>query len=99
VEPPPPRRQILNIAYKSGVRGRVGLLQPEFDALLARANAIVDADARREVMAEIEALMQADGVLISPTGARFTATQPKPCTGREQNPTIDHHHYKWWIAA
>jgi peptide/nickel transport system substrate-binding protein len=46
--------QILNLAYRSGVAwNESGFANPEFDALLDQANGIQDADARREVMAEL----------------------------------------------
>jgi peptide/nickel transport system substrate-binding protein len=39
---------------------RVGYSNPEFDALLDQANGIQDADARREVMAQLQTIMQGD---------------------------------------
>lgn len=92
--------QILNLAYKSGVPwNEAAYSNPEFDALLAQANSIVDADARREVMAGIEGLMQADGVLIQPYWRSLYRHTTENVRGADQNPTIEHHHYKWWIAA
>ena len=59
--------QILNLAYRSGVAwNEAAYSNPEFDALLDEANGIADADARRVVMAKLQALMQEDGVLIQP---------------------------------
>jgi peptide/nickel transport system substrate-binding protein len=58
---------VLNLAYRSGVAwNEFGYANPEFDALLDRANGILDADARREVMAEIEAMLQEDAVTLQP---------------------------------
>ncbi|GIT91969.1 diguanylate cyclase [Jannaschia pagri] len=59
--------QVLGLAYKSGVAwNEFGWSNPEFDALLAEANAIADADARREVMAKIQAIVIEEGVTIQP---------------------------------
>ena len=59
--------QVLAIAYRSGEDwNETGYANPAFDALVNRAMAILDADARREVMAEIQAMMQADGVVMQP---------------------------------
>ncbi len=55
---------VLNLAYKTGVPwNETAYSNPEFDALLAQANGIQDADARREVMAQIEQIMQDDAVI------------------------------------
>ena len=59
--------QVLGLAYKSGVAwNESGFANAEFDALLAEANSIADADARREVMAKIQAIMIEEGVTIQP---------------------------------
>jgi peptide/nickel transport system substrate-binding protein len=43
-----------------------GYSNPEFDALLAEASSIADADARREVMGRIQRMLVEDGVTIQP---------------------------------
>ena len=59
--------QVLGLAYKSGEAwNESGFANEEFDALLAEANAISDADARREVMAKLQAIMSDEGVTIQP---------------------------------
>jgi peptide/nickel transport system substrate-binding protein len=59
--------QILGLAYRSGEAwNESGFANPEFDALLAQANAIADADARREVMAQLQQIMTDEGVTIQP---------------------------------
>ena len=55
---------VLNLAYKSGVPwNETGFSNAEFDELLAQANGIQDADARREVMARIQQIMQDEAVI------------------------------------
>jgi peptide/nickel transport system substrate-binding protein len=59
--------QTLQLAYKSGVAwNEFAYSNPEFDALLAEASSIADADARREVMGRIQAIIVEDGVTIQP---------------------------------
>ena len=59
--------QILALAYRSGEAwNESGFANEEFDALLAEANAIADADKRREVMAKLQAIMVEEGVTIQP---------------------------------
>lgn len=59
--------QVLALAYTSGAAwNEAGFASAEFDALLAQANSIADADARREVMAKLQAIMIDEGVTIQP---------------------------------
>lgn len=59
--------QVLGLAYRSGVAwNEAGFANAEFDALLSEANSIADADARREVMAKLQAIMIDEGVTIQP---------------------------------
>ncbi len=59
--------QILNLAYRSGVPwNESGFANAEFDALLDQANGIQDADARREIMAQLQQIMQDEGVTLQP---------------------------------
>jgi peptide/nickel transport system substrate-binding protein len=59
--------QILGLAYRTGEAwNESGFANAEFDALLAEANALADADKRREVMAKLQAIMSDEGVTIQP---------------------------------
>ncbi len=59
--------QILGLAYRSGEAwNEAGFANAEFDALLAEANSLADADARREVMAKLQGIMTDEGVTIQP---------------------------------
>ncbi len=59
--------QVLGLAYKSGVAwNEAGFANEEFDALLAEANSLADVDARRKVMAKLQAIMIDEGVTIQP---------------------------------
>jgi peptide/nickel transport system substrate-binding protein len=59
--------QVLGLAYRSGVAwNEFGWSSDEFDNLLNEANAIADADARREVMGRIQALVIEEGVTMQP---------------------------------
>lgn len=59
--------QVLALAYKSGEAwNEAAFANAEFDALLAEANSIADADKRREVMAKLQAIMIDEGVIIQP---------------------------------
>ena len=59
--------QILGLAYRSGEAwNEAGFANAEFDTLLAEANSLADADARREVMAKLQGIMTDEGVTIQP---------------------------------
>ena len=92
--------QVLALAYRSGEAWNESAFNnAEFDSLLSQALSIADADARREVMAKIEAIMQNEGVMIQPYWrSLYRHTDPK-VKGAEKHATFEHHHYKWWIDA
>jgi peptide/nickel transport system substrate-binding protein len=92
--------QILQLAYKSGVAwNEAAFSNAEFDALLAEAMAIADADKRREVMAKLQTIMQQEGVLIQPYWRSLYRHTTDKVRGAEKHPTFEHHHYKWWMQA
>ena len=92
--------QILALAYKSGVAwNETAFANAEFDTLLAQAMSIADADARREVMAKIEKIMQDEGVLIQPFWRSIFRHHKANVMGAEMHATFEHHHYKWWMQA
>ena len=59
--------QIWGLAYRSGEAwNEFGWSNPEFDALLAQANSLADADERRKVAGKCQALIAEEGVTIQP---------------------------------
>ncbi|MEE4211010.1 MAG: hypothetical protein V2I43_17305, partial [Parvularcula sp.] len=57
--------QIMSLAYKSGAAwNESGFSNAEFDSLLEQGLSIADADARREIMAKMQHIMQDEGVVI-----------------------------------
>ncbi|MCX7644963.1 MAG: ABC transporter substrate-binding protein [Rhodobacteraceae bacterium] len=92
--------QVLALAYKSGVAwNETAFANPEFDALLAKAMSIADADERRKVMADIEKILQDEGVIIQPYWRSIFRHFKPNVKGADMHPTFEHHHYKWWIEA
>ncbi len=92
--------QILALAYRTGESwNETAFSNAEFDAGLAKALSIADADERRTVMADIEKIMQDEGVLIQPYWRSIFRHYKDNVMGAEMHPTFEHHHYKWWIAA
>lgn len=59
--------QVLALAYRSGEPwNESAYSNPDFDAKLAQALATADVEARRVIMADLQAMLQDDGVLIQP---------------------------------
>lgn len=59
--------QVLALAYRTGEPWNESAhSDPEFDALLAEANGLFDADARRDVMRRLQGILQSNGVIIQP---------------------------------
>jgi peptide/nickel transport system substrate-binding protein len=59
--------QVLGLAYRSNAAwNETGFADAHFDALLDEANALFDADARRRVMARLQAILRDAGVIIQP---------------------------------
>ncbi|MCB9947355.1 MAG: ABC transporter substrate-binding protein [Rhodospirillaceae bacterium] len=70
--------QVLDLAYRTGVPwNESSYSNPEFDALLDQASGIYDVDARREVVKQLEEILQGDAVIVQPFWrSEFTATGP-----------------------
>lgn len=90
--------QVLALAYRSGEAwNEAAFSNAEFDAALAEALSISDADTRREVMAKIETIMQEQGVLVQPYWRSLYRHVDPRVQGADMHATFEHHHYKWWL--
>ncbi|MGR3501299.1 ABC transporter substrate-binding protein [Pseudaestuariivita sp.] len=92
--------QVLGLAYRSGEAwNEFAWSNAEFDALLAEANAIADADARREVMAKIQKLVIDEGVTVQPYWRQLARHHTDRVTGVDMHIAYLPQIYKWAIAA
>ncbi|MGR3468704.1 MAG: ABC transporter substrate-binding protein [Shimia sp.] len=92
--------QVLGLAYRSGEAwNESGFANAEFDSLLAEANSIADADARREVMGKIQAIMVEEGVTIQPYWRAAIRHHTDRVIGVERHIADLPQIYKWAIAA
>ena len=92
--------QIHALAYRSGeVWNEFGWANEDFDALLTQALGIADADARREVMREMQKLIQNDGVTIQPYWRSLFRHSRPGLVGNEMHLTFESHPYKLGFAA
>ena len=92
--------QVLALAYKSGVPwNESGYADPKFDALLEKALATPNADARRTIMADIEKNLRDAGIIIQPYWRSVYRTHRKGVSGCEQHQALEQHFDKAWIES
>ena len=92
--------QVLALAYRSGEAwNEAGYSNPTFDEKLGQAMSIADADARREVMAEIEQILRDDAVFIQPYWRSLYRHFKPGIIGAEMHPSFEIHVYKLALAA
>lgn len=92
--------QIWSLAYKSGEAwNEFGWENAEFDALLAEALSIADADKRREISKKGQALIQEEGVTVQPYWRSIYRHSKEGLVGLDMHVSYEHHHYKWGWAA
>ncbi len=92
--------QVLALAYRSGEAwNESAFANEEFDALLAEALAIADADQRREVMAKLQKIMQDEGVIVQPYWRSIYRHHKENVVGAEMHPTFEIHVSKLGFAA
>ncbi|MFL4471988.1 ABC transporter substrate-binding protein [Tateyamaria armeniaca] len=92
--------QVLALAYRSGEAwNESAFANEEFDATLAEALSIADADARREVMAKLQKIMQDEGVVVQPYWRSIYRHHKPGIVGGEMHPTFEIHVAKLGFAA
>jgi len=92
--------QVLALAYRTGEAwNETAYSNPEFDARLSDALAIADADARSEVMADLERMLREDGVVIQPYWRSIFRHHNGTLAGAEMHPTFEIHVYKVGFKA
>lgn len=78
----------LGLGYRSGVPWNESeYANPRFDELLTIAEGLIDFGERREVMAELEKLMQEDGPIVQPLWRSEVTFMDKRVKGFRLHPT------------
>ncbi|NEK24947.1 diguanylate cyclase [Sulfitobacter sp. JBTF-M27] len=84
--------QIWALAYRSGAAwNEFGWANPDFDALLERALATPDFEARRKLMMEGEAMIQSEGVTIQPYWRSLYNHTKEGLVGAEHHIGFEYH--------
>ncbi len=91
--------QNMSLAYTStGSWNETGMANAEFDAAMAKALSLADADARREVMVTLQTILQDEGYIVNPFW-RSLYRHAREGVNVDMHPSFEHHHYKWSITA
>lgn len=92
--------QALALAYRSGEAWNESAFKnADFDAALAEALSIDNAEKRKAVMAKIETIMQEQAVMVQPYWRTVYRHMNARVKGADAHATFEHHHYKWSITA
>ncbi|MFN3994487.1 MAG: ABC transporter substrate-binding protein [Tabrizicola flagellatus] len=92
--------QVLDLAYRSGVAwNETGHANPDFDAALDRALATADVEKRREIMGELERMLQESGVLIQPFWSSMGRHATPAVQGLGMHPTFVVDCAQVWLDA
>jgi len=89
---------VLGLAYRTGVPwNESNFKNPKFDELLTKAEGLVDLTARKEVIKEIEHLMQEEGPIVQPLWRQSYQPFDKQLMGYEAHPTEYYFcEHMWW---
>lgn len=91
---------VLGLAYRTGVPWNESqFANPKFDELLGKAEGTLDVDKRREVMAEIETLMQEEGPIVQPLWRSVFTAMDKKVKGYAAHPTGYVFPWQWSIEG
>jgi peptide/nickel transport system substrate-binding protein len=90
--------QTYQLAYRTGaVWNETGFSDARFDELLDRALGLADEDERREVMAEMQQILQDSGVIIQPYWRNTYRHKTEEVRGLEMHPTYEIHLERTWL--
>jgi peptide/nickel transport system substrate-binding protein len=90
--------QVLALAYRSGEAwNESAFSNPDFDAKLTAALAVADASKRKEMMKDIQQILQDSGVIIQPFWRSLYRHKKAYVKNFEMHPTFELHMEKVWL--
>ncbi|TIS16298.1 MAG: diguanylate cyclase, partial [Mesorhizobium sp.] len=92
--------QVLALAYRTGEAwNETAYSNPDFDAKVKEAFSISDANKRRELMKDLEEIMQDSGILIQPFWQSLIGHMNPKVQNYAIHPTFQMDLQKVWLAA
>jgi peptide/nickel transport system substrate-binding protein len=90
--------QVLALAYRTGEAwNEAAYSNPDFDTKLNAALAVADAEKRRELMKDIESILQSDGIIIQPFWRALYRHHADYVKGLFMHQTFELHLEKVWL--
>ncbi|WP_026380491.1 ABC transporter substrate-binding protein [Afifella pfennigii] len=91
---------VLSLGYRTGVPwNETKYANPEFDAALDEAEAILDVEERRAVMEKVEKILQDDAVMVQPVFRPVYTIVNAKVHGYPAHPTQYHQFNKVWVES
>ncbi|MEX1034818.1 MAG: ABC transporter substrate-binding protein [Sneathiella sp.] len=91
---------VLSLAYRAGnAWNETGYDNPEFEAALDKAEALIDAEERKAAMEEVEKILQDDAIIVQPIWQPKFFLASSKIKNLEAHPTQYHQFYKVWIDS
>jgi peptide/nickel transport system substrate-binding protein len=79
---------VLALAYRTGVPWNEShYANPKFDELLTKAEGTLDIDQRKEIMKDLETIMQEEGPIVQPVWRAVFSVMDKSVQGYQKHPT------------
>ncbi len=91
--------QNMSLAYTStGSWNECGMANKDFDAAMASALALADAEKRKEFSAKLEQILQDEGYIIQSYWRSLYRHAKPNVKGVAMHPSFEHHHSEWSLA-
>lgn len=92
--------QVVAIAYRTGEAwNEAAYSNPDLDAKIGQALGIADAEKRKEVMADIEKILQDSGIIVQPYWRKLYNHSVPAVKNHGMHPTFEHDFGKVWLEA
>jgi peptide/nickel transport system substrate-binding protein len=89
---------VLSLGYRSGVPwNETAYSNPEFDAALDEAEAILDPEERSKKMEKVERILQDDAVMVQPVWISKMFVARNTVKNMNAHPTQYHLYHKVWL--
>jgi peptide/nickel transport system substrate-binding protein len=90
--------QILALAYRTGEAwNEAAYSNPDFDAKLNAALGVADAAKRKEMMKDIQQILQDSGIIIQPYWRKIYCHMTESVKNHGMHPTFEHDYGKVWL--
>jgi len=91
--------QTYALAYQTGTAwNETGYSNPDFDRLVEQANSIADADKRREIMKQLEEILQSSGIIVQPYWRKLFCHMNPKLMGYQMHQAYEQDFSQAWLA-